>query len=437
VAVAANLLTDRYTIPDETLYMELGRAIVHGVSPDAWYPGYGQSLYDSIGAFGRPLVVLFQVFGPERLVGQFFSAVVGAAVAGMTVAIALRFLRPSFALVAGLVVALAPSQVLFSSVVLREAHVWLALTLVAVGAILMARTEWRALAAGVVAVVGGLLALGFLRDQTMLAAAWALALALAISPRRLWIPRMAAGLAVVLVVPLIGGAGLGGAKLIGNNAETLAKTRAKLAVGATSAFGGATPPPSAGGTPGNAAPPAQAAPPGAPVPAAPTGTVSDTARAASNRDDGIRTGVAHLPAGLVDVTLRPFPWQSTVGLSLLLARVETIAWYLLYALTAVGIVVSLRRRPARLALQFPVLVMGMLVGIAALTQGNLGTAFRHRDQILWVLALCSAAALQWLLRESRWARRRGGDPDLVAAPAKEAPAPAVAPQLVLPAPARR
>jgi hypothetical protein len=132
--------------------------------------------------------------------------------------------------------------------------------------------------------------------------------------------------------------------------------------------------------------------------------VSDAARGAADRDEGLRGGISHLPAGLVDVTLRPFPWQPSVGLSLLMARVETlIFWYALYTLSILGILVSLRRRCARLTLQFPVLLIGLLIGIAALTQGNLGTAFRHRDQMVWALALCAAAGLQWLALESRWA----------------------------------
>jgi hypothetical protein len=154
--------------------------------------------------------------------------------------------------------------------------------------------------------------------------------------------------------------------------------------------------------------------------------VSDTARDAANDDESVRAGLRHIPTGLVDVTLRPFPWSTTVGLSLLMARVETIAWYVMYAFAILGILVSIRRREARLALQFPVLLMGMLLGIAALTQGNLGTAFRHREQLVWALGLCAAAGLQWLVLDSRWAPRRRRDarattePDGVpAAPAAE------------------
>ena len=388
LAVAAVLVTDRYTIPDETLYLELARNIVHGISPNEWYPGYGQSLYDSIETYSAPLVLIFRVFGSTRLVGALFAAAVGAAAAGLTVAIALRFLRPAFALIGGLVVALVPSQVLFSAVVLREGHIWLMLTLVGLGAvILLTGTDWQRLALGALLAAAGLLGLAYLRDQTMLAAAWALALAVVLSVRQMWPARVAVGLVVALAIPWLAGSGPGGWNLVRSNADRLAQTRATLAVDANSAFGGATPPPASGSGVG------------------PNGTVSSTARDAANRDDSVRSSIRHLPAGLVDVTLRPFPWSSTAGLSLLLARVETIGWYLLYALTIIGIVVSIRRRESRLALEFPVFLMGMLLGIAALTQGNLGTAFRHREQILWILALCAAAGLQWLLMESRWGSR--------------------------------
>jgi hypothetical protein len=38
-----------------------------------------------------------------------------------------------------------------------------------------------------------------------------------------------------------------------------------------------------------------------------------------------------------------------------------------------------------------------------LTQGNVGTAFRHRAQYLWVLALLAPAGAHWIL--TRWRGR--------------------------------
>jgi hypothetical protein len=334
-----------------------------------------------------PLVLLFHAFGATRLTGQLFVVAVGAAVAGLTVVAGLRFLPRPYALLAGLVVALTPSQALFSSVVLREAHVWLGLVIVGCGAILAASTDRRRLATGLGVAAGGALLVAFLRDQTALAACWALVLAMMLAPRERWAMRVAAALAIAVIVPWVGGAGVGGWRLTSETATELAQTRAKLAVGAKSAFvDPATPAESA------------AAPP----------------------ENGIGDNVARLPGGLVDVAIRPFPWESTDGISLLLARIENLEWYMLYGLAAVGIAVSVRRRRHRLALQFPVLLMGMLVGIAALTQGNLGTAFRHRDQMLWALALCAAAGVRWLVCDSRWARRPGACEEPAAAPQAQA-----------------
>jgi hypothetical protein len=252
----------------------------------------------------------------------------------------------------------------------------------------MMGTDRRRLLAGAALAALALASLGFLRDQTLLAAAWALALALVLARRRLWAERAAAGVAIALLVPWAVGLGPGGAKLVGTSADQLAKTRATLAIGARTAF------PSTTRAPGSAAPL-----PGVPA-RRPPSTAAQAAVAAATSEQSATQGLDHLPVGLVDVGLRPFPWQATSGNMLSLARVETFGWYLLYALAAVGIATALRRRRMRLALQFPVLLTGMYLGIAALTQGNAGTAFRHREQELWALALAAAWGAQWL-----WSRR--------------------------------
>ncbi|MEY2533243.1 MAG: hypothetical protein QOF29_1153, partial [bacterium] len=429
VVAASAVVTSGYLIPDEQQYVAMGQAVVRGVPLDQWYPGYGQSLYDATRTFSASLVLMFDLFGATRLTGQLLAAVVGTAAAGVTVAVALRFLHPPYALAAGLVVAITPSQVLFSAVVLREAHVWLALAVVAWGFVQFASTDWRRLAGGSAIVAAGLLALAFLRQQTMLAAVWALVLAVVFTPRQRWMPRVAAGLAIAAIVPLVGGKGVGGWHLLASAVPQLESVRATLAVGANSAFepaqAGADVVVAAAATPAAAAaePPAPAAtaapaptpasaPAAEPEPAAAAEAAAEQAAAAASAPppvappapapgtteadaEAVAPSLGRLPRGLVDVTVRPFPWTPTSGIGLALARVENLGWYALYVLAALGIATSLRRRAARVALQFPFLVTGMLVGMAALTQGNLGTAFRHRDQVLGALALCAAAGLQW------------------------------------------
>jgi hypothetical protein len=401
LAIGSAVVTDRYIIPDEGLYMAMGRTFVSGVPLETWYPGYGQSFYESLLGFNAPLVFLFGLFGPDPVVGRLFSAVVGAAAAGVTVAIGLRFLRPAFAVAAGLVVALTPSQVLFSSAVLREAHVWLALTLVGLGVVLMAGRDLRRFALGVAVATVGLLYVGQLRDQTVLAAAWAVPLALIIAPRRLWAPRMAVAIALAILMPWAGGIGYGGWTAVNGNLDRLPEMRATLGADANSAFEAPQP---AAPAPAPAATPAAGAP-ATPAPALP----------AAEADTSIVAGFGNLPKALLNVTMRPYPWESAPSLSLALARVENLEWYLLYVLAAIGLVASLRRRSARLALQFPLALFLLMTGIAAVTQGNLGTAFRHRDQVLWALALGAAAGAQWL-----WLRRAQRREATATAPAAEA-----------------
>jgi hypothetical protein len=250
----------------------------------------------------------------------------------------------------------------------------------ALGAVVVLGSSWRHIAAGVALAAAGLTLLTFLREQTMLVAAWALFAGMLLAVGRQWLARVAAVLAVVAIVPLLGGFGVGGYRVASTYAPQLAETRAKLAVGANSAI----------------VKPKKLTP----------STPSSFATLTPNANENVGGNLSRLPQGLLDVAIRPYPWESTNGIALLLARVENIVWYLLYALAAVGVIVTLRRRDARLALQFPVLVTCLLIGTGAVTQGNLGTAFRHRDQVLWALALCSAAGLQWLATESRWAPRR-------------------------------
>ncbi|MCW2990396.1 MAG: hypothetical protein JWM73_990 [Solirubrobacterales bacterium] len=403
-AIASFVVNTDYLIPDEVQYIDLARVVVGGHTPEEWFPGYGQSLYDSTGTFMEPLVALFRVFGTSRLVGQLFSAVVGAAVVGGTTFIALRFLRRPYALLAGAVVALMPSQVLFSAVVLREAHVWLGLCVLGIAAVLMAGVDRRRIVLGAVIAAAALFALAYLRQQTFVTAAWSLALAMLIAPRQLWPARATIAVAMAVAIPWIAGIGPAGLSLVDTAAPNLAKTRSTLATGANSAFQ----PPA----------PTKAPPASAPVHHASGATgIAERASETVTADDSLDANLSYLPQGIVDVSLRPFPWNSTEGITLLFARLENIAWYVLYVLGVIGLVAFWRDRRARAVLGFPLLTVLSIVGVAALTQGNLGTAFRHREQILWALALFAAAGAQRLA--DRRALRRSAAP---AAPRPAAPA---------------
>ena len=123
-AAAINLFHDGVLIPDEGQYLILALfASVGELTPEFW-SGYGQTLFDSTRTFMWPLTALFWLFGPSRFLVQLVTVFFGALTAAAAAVLAGRFLRRPYALLAGLIVALFPSQILWSSVVLRESLIW-------------------------------------------------------------------------------------------------------------------------------------------------------------------------------------------------------------------------------------------------------------------------------------------------------------------------
>lgn len=182
LVVAVVLFVAGVVVPDEGTYLTVARRVAAGRGAASYRAGYGQDLYGERWAFLAPLARVVDVFGPSRLPGQLLVAAAGTAAVALVALTARRFVPAPGVVAAGLVVALLPSQVLWSSVVLIDGFSWLALAAIAWGVV-----GWgvaggpgrprRAWWGPVAAVAGGLLALGWLRPQTLVVAAWAVAVA--------------------------------------------------------------------------------------------------------------------------------------------------------------------------------------------------------------------------------------------------------------------
>jgi hypothetical protein len=425
-------------VPDEGQYLELAAFVARGDGAEAWQPGYGQSLYDATATFMRPLTALVAIFGPHQIVGQLLAAAAGVLAATLTTVLALRAVRPGFALMAGLTVALLPSQIFWSSVVLRESMVWAALVTLALSVTLAAQasSRRRLLVPLVLALAAGI-ALSDLRHQTAFVAVWCLVPAAVVVASRFRLLATSGAVLVAVAAPMFAGMGIGGFALVQEAVPTLAQIRGNLSIGAESSFiertvlpppqdeasggagsagspsvpgspsgpsgassgggsGGAGEPRTGTGAAQDAGPPAPSEGPGTPPPdtlilTAPSGEqvlVEDSAGAT----------LSALPRGLVAVALRPLPWEPAPNAGVLLAKAETPAWGLLYILAAVGVMVGWRRRAV---LAYPFGVAVGIVAVAAVTQGNIGTAFRHRGQILWALVVLAAVGAQYLIDRRR------------------------------------
>lgn len=387
-------------VPDEDQYLDLAVYVASGFGAEAFEPGRGQELYDSTAAFMRPLTFLTDVFGSHQALGQLLAGSFGVLTALLTTWLALRVVRPRFALLAGLGVALLPSQVFWSSLVLRESMVWASLAAIAVAvAVAIRHRSWKVLVGCAVVATAGLWALVDLRGLTAVLAGLALVATVATvrAQRRVAVP--VGALALAILVPLAAGIGPLGFDFVERAAPQLGVIRTTLSLGADSAF-----------VPTKPAAPKPRTEPAAPMPRAgpiapkprttarPEGIVDGGGGMRYAADEGTGANLSALPRGLVAVTVRPLPWDRSTSLALSMAKIENLGWLVLYGLAIVGLRAGWRRRDQ---LAYPVYVGAAVFLAAAVTQGNLGTAFRHRGQVLWVLCVLAAVGLQHLADRRR------------------------------------
>jgi hypothetical protein len=330
-------------------------------------------LYERTGTLLVPITGLYELLGPVKLAGELYVALLGATTAALTARLALEVVERRFALLAGLLVALLPSQVLWSSIILKDAAVWACLSGLAVVVAVGARSTGRRLALLAVVAASLLVLLGFLRLQTLEVACVALTLAMLVSERAQRPVRVAGAVAMLVCVPLVFGMGVAGAPFVARSRDP-GEQRAGNAQQARSAVV-------------------------APTPADGHDVTSD---------DDVTGELSYLPKGLAVVALRPWPWESSGGgVGVALARVEALAWYPLVALALFGLGGAWRRRQA---LAFPILSGCAVLVMYGLTEGNLGTAYRHRGELVWAVVLLATLGAERLVHRRQASTRASSSP---------------------------
>lgn len=99
----------------------------------------------------------------------------------------------------------------------------------------------------------------------------------------------------------------------------------------------------------------------------------------------------YFPIGLAYFLLAPFPWQWGSPRQII-AVPETLLWYSLIPATIAGFVHIAR---TRLGTTLPLLILIASVTVSyAMVQGNIGTSFRHRAQVIVFLYVFSAIGLR-------------------------------------------
>lgn len=131
----------------------------------------------------------------------------------------------------------------------------------------------------------------------------------------------------------------------------------------------------------------------------------------------LRGAVTFLPVGIAYFLLAPFPWS--LGSTLQTVTIpETTLWYILIPFVLRGIWLAVKHEPGRFTVIGATLVV---VSFAyALVEGNVGTAYRHRAQVLPLMFVFCAVGLRdywavWMTKRARAqeavrrARQRGRD----------------------------
>lgn len=405
-----NAFADGTLFVDDMTYRVLATQMASGTT-DVWAPAE-RLLYDTTKTFLVPLTLVYEATGPSLVAGQVLVALFAAVAAGATTRLGLEVLGPRGAVAAGLVVALLPSQILFSSVILKDAAVWAVLALLALAVAVHGRlTGWRLLAS--LSCIGVLyVLLANLRVHTLIAAAWAAAAAASLVPGPARVQRGLGVLGLTVAIPLMLGLGPGGLTFVTDAVGTLDELRARNAEGAATAFvtSSPTPTPTPSSTPTASAsspatrPPttgATEAPRSAPATELPR--VEPTEPSAAEPAPDSQQGVRALLRGLSAMLIGPFPAQAASSRRLQLALAENLLWWPLLALALVG---ALAARRCLRVLAFPVLCGGSILLLYAASEGNFGTAYRHRGEIVWAIGILAACGARRVLSHHRNLRSR-------------------------------
>ena len=348
--------------PDAEAYERIGREIGNywageSFAPRAiregWRPGYYHLN-----------AVFYSAFGDSRLALVVLNISAGVWTALITFYLTREFLPVASAKVAAILTGVFPSLVLWSVLNIRDALAALCTVVLVLYGI---RLSKRIRPSHLWIFAAALLGLGLLRDYMAFLVVLGLAIAsvTAVRPERMFGTMLLGTTAALALTYFADQVGLFSAIRPEGLLETAQVLRTGLQQGASSAFGlGAE-----------------------------TRTVGGALR--------------YIPIGGSYLLFAPFLWDIQTTLQAA-AMWETLLWYPLFLLSLLGFRISFRDRVTTAL--FPVSVLLVVVSSYALVEGNFGTAYRHRAQIMPLFFVFSGVGIFWIkvrvISQTQWWRTR-------------------------------
>lgn len=357
--------------PDAGTYQNEGLRLAHFWSGTAPSPAGDGALV----GYAHLNAVLFWILGDARAAPNVLNAFFGVWIALPMYYLARRLVPASGKVarwVSGLSV-LFPSLILWSVLNIREAPTLLAIV---VAVYFMDRLRDSVAVSHLVGLGLALAALGASRQYMMALVGLSAGAGLLLGRTERPVRSMVTGALVMGSIILgIQAAGLGGPLLDQPSLETLETYRQDLAWGAGSSYG-------------------------------------------EGYDVSTPVGaMTFLPVGLVYFLFAPFPWSVTSFLQVITLP-EMLVWYALFPFGLWGLFLAVRHRPRSVSVV--IFVMVAVTVSYALVEGNVGTAYRHRAQILplvfifCAVGLSDAYALRARRREEKARRRKDAQERLMA-----------------------
>jgi hypothetical protein len=342
--------------PDETTYATTGFALAQYWSGELLVKPYRFFTDQALGYF-YVNGVFFYVFGASDLPIKVLNAFIGVLVGRQVFLLALQLFGAAAARRAATLTTYFPSLVLWSAVNIRDVWVILLLVLVSRYSLEVIRGYSRT---ALLKLCAAIYALSFFRDYLVFAVALPPIVAMLIGRRGHLLRNFAVATVAAIAVAVLLEQGIVREQTQSRmSLEALSEIRRDLATGGSAYY----------------------------------------------RDVDISTpggALAFLPVGLVYFFFSPFPWQMNSALRLMSAPEMVLIYYLALP-TWRGIAFAVRNR-LRDCIQ--VLMLTALVTVTyALTEGNVGTLYRHRAQAMAFYLIFAAVGLE-VKKTSEVARKR-------------------------------
>jgi 4-amino-4-deoxy-L-arabinose transferase-like glycosyltransferase len=133
--------------------------------------------------------------------------------------------------------------------------------------------------------------------------------------------------------------------------------------------------------------------------------LAESAKSGFGRDVDVSTtsgAISTIPIGMLYLLFAPFPWQLE-SLRQMITLPEMVVWWTSFPLLCLGLWFTLKHRMRQ---SLPILIFTLMLTLAySVFQGNIGTAYRQRSQLLIFYFIFVSVGYE-LLRERREDRKR-------------------------------